>query len=157
MPQGSFLWPRLFSIFMNEISVSGYVHLYADDIKAFVIGTGRDEAIKRMQIAIHVLLLLNFVSTQWCRKRKEEWDFFATSSSSIIWNYHFALVGGCLCKRSTTQGGRLSNCSIEKVIMGWGGWLKKAISEWYNYRASRWCTTRILNSNFDKAIVLHKA
>ena len=49
---------------MNKISVSGYVHLYADNIKAFVIGTGRDEAIKRMQIAIHILLLLNFVSIQ---------------------------------------------------------------------------------------------
>ena len=66
VPQDSLLGPRLFSIFMNDISESisaGEVHLYADDITAFVIGVTTDETIYKMQVLAKEV-------TQWCRIKK---------------------------------------------------------------------------------------
>ena len=52
VPQGALLGPRMFSIYMNDISESnseGEIHLYADDITAFVIGKTTDDAMSKMQ------------------------------------------------------------------------------------------------------------
>ena len=53
VPQGSLLGPRLFPLFVNDISESisaGEVHLYADDITAYVIGATTDETIYKIQV-----------------------------------------------------------------------------------------------------------
>ena len=54
VPKGSLLGPRLFFLFTNEISESmsaGEVHLYADDITAFVIWAKTDETIYKLSIS----------------------------------------------------------------------------------------------------------
>ena len=66
VPQSSLLGLRLFSLFMNDIleSISaGEVHLYADDITAFVTGATTDKTPYKMQVVAKEV-------TQWCRRNK---------------------------------------------------------------------------------------
>ena len=66
VPQGSLLGPRMFSIYMNDISEldsDGEIHLYADDITAFVIGKTTDDAVNKMQCLANEI-------TQWCVKNR---------------------------------------------------------------------------------------
>ena len=45
--------PRIFSIYLNDFSESisqGELHLYADDITAFVIGDSTDEVVQKVNL-----------------------------------------------------------------------------------------------------------
>ena len=51
VPQGSLLGPRLFSVYMNDlpdITSTGEIHLYADDVTAFVNGKSVDECVCKL-------------------------------------------------------------------------------------------------------------
>ena len=51
MPQGSLLGPRLFSEYINDlpdITSIGEIHLYADDVTAFVNGKSVDECVCKL-------------------------------------------------------------------------------------------------------------
>ena len=51
VPQGSLLGPILFSEYMNDlpdITSTGEIHLYADDVTAFVKGENADECVSKL-------------------------------------------------------------------------------------------------------------
>ena len=51
VPQGSLLGPILFSVYMNDlpdITSTGEIHLYADDVAAFVKGENVDECVSKL-------------------------------------------------------------------------------------------------------------
>lgn len=58
--------PRIFSIYLNDFSESisqGELHLYADDITAFVIGDSTDEVVRKVN-------LLFPETCRWCNLNK---------------------------------------------------------------------------------------
>ena len=59
--------PRIFSIYLNDFSESisqGELHLYADDITAFVIGDSTDEVVRKVN------LIYIPETCRWCNLNK---------------------------------------------------------------------------------------
>ena len=66
VPQGSLLSPRLFSMYINDIAYSasnGEVHLYADDVTAYVTSKTVDDCVNKLnQLAREI--------NTWCQENK---------------------------------------------------------------------------------------